>query len=236
MGTVRVSHPGDARGRGLVGDLRGRERSTELTRIGLSRRIKRLAFGRRRPLPGHVVRVSHACPLPKPRTTRSNRRQDAGGAVSITALPVRLRRRSDSGPGRLLAAERRPAEDPSRLVHAVRRLALRRDVDRPRAAVVGQRAGPVPYRGRLPVLRRNRMRTARRPNRPLWTSRRRRQWSGRPRRRRLGTRSIRGRPWRRTTRDVHCRLSSRSIRSAALEVRQPLLVGQLPPVRPGVFR
>ena len=91
---IRVGRRHAACGRRpLVVRPRRRQRQAEPARAWFGRwRLHGLAPGRRRPLPGRVVRLSHASFLPKPRTARANGRQDAGGAVTVTALLARLRR------------------------------------------------------------------------------------------------------------------------------------------------
>jgi hypothetical protein len=195
VGGVGWCEPLNALGRTIAVDRRhtargGRrwQRQAELTRSGLSRLLPWLALGRRRPLAGHVVRVSHASLLPQPRTARANRRQDAGGAVTVTTLRSCLARWTASGHGRAFAGEGRPAQDSCPVVHAGPRLAQRRL----RSAVVAGRIGLTPH------VRPDGVCAARRTNRPLWTDCRRREWSGRlPAGRRLGVRSIRRRPCRR---------------------------------------
>jgi hypothetical protein len=208
---------------------RRRERQAELARPGLGRRLHRLAVGRRPPLPGHVVRVSHACLLPQPRTARANRRQDAAGAVTVTALLTRLARWTASGHSRPLSGERRPPQDSRRVVDSAVRLSR----GRPGAPVVPPRVDSVRDRWRLLVPCRDGMRTARRTHRPLWTGRGRRQ-RGRHVRpvRRLGSRSIRRRP----RRPAACGVHSGLLRLVPLEVGQPLVVGQLPLARLRVVR
>ena len=234
--TVRVDRRRTAcRRRRLAVGLLRRERQAGLARAGLSRRLHRLALGRRRPLAGHVVRLSHASLLPQPRTARTDRRQDAGRAVTVTALFACLPRRIASGHGLLLAGERRPAEDSCRVVHTGLWLAEGRAVDEAGSAVVALGIESAPYRRRPLIACRDGMSAARRAHRPLWTSSRWWQRSGcvRPSRG-LETRSIRRRPRRRASRGVHSGLSRRPIRLVALEVRQPLVVGQRPlaPRRP----
>jgi hypothetical protein len=210
--------------RRTAGGWRWWERQAELARAGLRRHLPCHALGGRRPLAGHVARVSHASLLPQPRTARANRRQDAGGAVTVTAALSRHAGWTASGHGRSFADECRPAEDSGRVVHPGLRLA-RCGLG---LAVVAARVGSAP-----PVLRRDRMRAARRTHRPLWTTRRRRQ--GRRRVRPglgLGIRAVRRGPRRRTARGVHSGLR----RFVALEMRQPLVVGQLASTRGGVVR
>ena len=200
------------------------QRQAELARSGLRRLLPWLALGRRRPLTGHVVRVSHASLLPQPRTARANRRQDAGGAVTVTTLHSCLARCTASGHGRSFAGEGWPAQDSGPVVHAGPRLAQRQLG----SAVLANHVGLRP-----PVLRPDGVCAARRTHRPLWTGSRRREWSGRrPAERRFGVRSIRRRPRRRGAQRVHSGLT----RFLALEMGQPLVVGQLPPARRGIVR
>jgi len=210
--------------RRTAGGGRRWQRQAELTRSGLSRLLPWLALGRRRPLASHVVRVSHASLLPQPRTARANRRQYAGGAVTVATLRSCLARWTASGHGRPFPGEGRPAQDSRPVVHAGPWLAQRRL----RSAVVAGGIGLAPH-----VLRPDRVCAARRTHRPLWTSCRRREWSWRlPAGRRLRVRSIRRRPCRRGAEEVHSGLP----RFLALEMGQPLVVGQLPPARRGVVR